>query len=89
MSVPPIIKMHPVQSSQIAELGHDPATNTLAIRFKDGDGLGALYHYPNTPAADYLKLRSAKSIAKHFHQHIKPRGNHVKIPEPALSKKRA
>ena len=35
------ITMHGVTSSQIKEIGHDPKTNTLAVRFKHG---GTLYH---------------------------------------------
>src|SRR3546814_14208537 len=31
----------PVKSSQIASIGHDPSTNTLAIEFKGGK----VYHY--------------------------------------------
>lgn len=34
----PDITLTPVESRQIAAIGHDPATDTLAIRFKDWKG---------------------------------------------------
>lgn len=71
------MKLHPVQSSQIEAIGHDPATNTLAIRFKSrakGNGVvnGSTYHYSNVTKDDYMKLRTAESVGSHFHKHIKP-----------------
>lgn len=44
---PPEITMHGVTSSQVKEIGHDPATNTLAVRFSHG---GTLYHYASVDA---------------------------------------
>lgn len=80
--LPPTIPMQEVQSSQIAEIGHDEATSTLAIRFKSKKGLGSLYHYPGTSRDTFLKFRAAESLGKFFGEHIKPLGNHVKIEEP-------
>ena len=47
---PPEITMHGVTSSQLKEIGHDPATNTLAVRFKHG---GTLYHYAGVDAKKF------------------------------------
>lgn len=66
------IDMQPVESSQIHSIGHDAASNTLAIRFKNYKGEpSSLYHYDNFSAADFDAFRSAESIGKHFGQHIK------------------
>ncbi|MCD9096152.1 KTSC domain-containing protein [Luteimonas fraxinea] len=79
-----------VDSSQIHSIGHDPETNTLAIRFTKGyrenRGPGALYHYANVDAEAFAALRDAESIGKHFGQHIKPfqlRHPYTRIDEPA------
>jgi|GEM_PF-521335 len=66
------IALTPVESSQIHSIGHDAATSTLAIRFKNYKGeLGSLYHYDNFTAADFAAFKGAESIGRHFGQHIK------------------
>lgn len=68
------IKLEPVSSSQIKAIGHDEATNTLAIQFpnkKDGT-LGSVYHYSNFDAEAFKLFRDAESIGSHFIRHIKP-----------------
>lgn len=78
------IPMIPVVSSQIAEIGHDPETNTLAIRFKNWSGEPTtLYHYANFTAEDFAAFRDAESIGRHFGQHIKP--NAAKYPYKRIS----
>ena len=66
------ISLTPVESSQIAAIGHDPATNTLAIRFKAKNGPGSLSHYNNVSADDFAEFQGAKSIGAHFGKVIKP-----------------
>jgi hypothetical protein len=67
------INMLIVESSQIHSIGHDAASNTLAIRFKNYRGdASSLYHYDNFTVADFDAFRNAESIGKHFGQHIKP-----------------
>lgn len=67
------IPMTAVDSSQIAEIGHDPLSNTLAIRFKSWNGKASnLYHYENFTAEDFAAFRDAESIGRHFAEHIKP-----------------
>jgi hypothetical protein len=72
----PVIDMIDVESSQIHSIGHDQATETLAVRFYRGWGDNrrpdALYHYQNVPSAEFEALRDAESIGKHFGQRIKP-----------------
>jgi len=67
------IDMQTVDSSQIHAIGHDAATNTLAIRFKNYKGeVTSLYHYSNFTAEDFEAFRTAESIGRHFGAFIKP-----------------
>ena len=65
----PNIPLTPVKSSQIAAVGHDPATSTLAVQFTRGTG--ALYCYPNVSAEAHAAFMGAKSLGTHFGKHIK------------------
>jgi hypothetical protein len=79
------ITMDSVESSQIHSIGHDAATNTLAIRFKKGDAPAALYHYSGVTLEDFAAFKSAESIGSHFYKHIKPfkdKYPYVRIDEP-------
>jgi len=71
-----IVRLQPVESSQIAAIGYHPETQTLAIRFHRGYGRdqapGPLYQYSNVTADDYEAFRNAESLGRHFGQHIKP-----------------
>ncbi|NWA20308.1 KTSC domain-containing protein [Serratia liquefaciens] len=65
------INLVPVNSSQIHSIGHNPATNTLAIRFKSRGEPAALYHYSNVSADDFTAFKDAESVGSHFYKHIK------------------
>ena len=65
----PAIEMKPVDSSQVATIGHCPVTNTLAVTFTRGTG--AIYHYPDVTAEQHAAFVGAESIGTHFGQHIK------------------
>jgi hypothetical protein len=56
-----------VVSSNISELAHDPETNTLGVKFKNG----GTYYYQGVDATKYNALLKADSIGKHLHEHIK------------------
>ncbi len=70
------IQLFDVDSSQIHSIGHDAATNTLAIRFYRGYGdnkvPAAVYHYANFSAEEFQAFKDADSIGKHFGAYIKP-----------------
>lgn len=68
----PINSLTPVQSSQIEAIGHDPETNTLAVKFNRG----STYHYANVTAEQYQDFLNADSIGKHFGAHFKNNGSH-------------
>lgn len=65
----PSIGMAEVKSSQIKQVGYDPATKTLAIQF--AHGAGAHYHYPGVSEEDYQKFLKADSMGTHFGKHFK------------------
>lgn len=72
MSNLPAISMKQIESSQIHSIGHDPVSNTLAIRFKSKGEPAAPYHYQNVSADDYAAFSGAESIGSHFYRNIKP-----------------
>lgn len=67
-----VIAMDAVESSQIAKIGHDAGTNTLAIQFASKSGNGSVYHYSNFSAEDFIAFKGAESIGSHFGKFIKP-----------------
>lgn len=70
----PTIAMTPIEgSSQIAEWGHDQASNTLRLRFHGFGGKpGSLYDYGNFGDTDVAAFRDAESKGSHFIRNIKP-----------------
>lgn len=66
----PNIPMTPVTSNQVAAIGYDSLTKTLAVTFTRG--AGAIYHYPNVEPKVHADFIAAESIGKFFGQHIKP-----------------
>jgi hypothetical protein len=73
------ITMMPVESSQIAAIGHDPNTSTLAIRFQPKAGFeqGSLYHYANASAEFFARFREAETIGGFFYQNIKKKSDEL------------
>lgn len=68
----PQIRLEEVVSSQVAAIGHDPATNTLAVRFPGyEDRPGNLYHYANFNAEQFAEFCAAESIGSFFIKQIK------------------
>ena len=61
------IAMQPVKSSQIQAIGHDTASNTLAVQFNSG----SVYHYPNFTPDQFKAFSGAESIGKHFGANVK------------------
>lgn len=57
----------PVASTSITEVGHDPITNTLEVKFANG----GIYSYDGVTAAHYDALLKAPSLGKHFQAHIR------------------
>lgn len=70
------MKLDPVfGSSNIAATGHDPATNTLHVRFTSGH----TYSYDGVSAAEHSALRAAPSVGSHFHKFIRSKYEGVRV----------
>ncbi len=67
--------LHPVTSSNIAAIGHNPATNELHVQFKTG----ATHIYSGVTAEQHEAMRDAESVGKHFHAHIKNKHESRKV----------
>ena len=63
------IPMTPVVSKQLAAVGYDAASKTLAVTFSRG--AGAIYHYPNVEQKTHDDMMAAESKGAYFGQHIK------------------
>jgi hypothetical protein len=57
----------PVESSSLDSVGHDAASNTLEVEFKNG----SVYQYDNVDAEEHKSLLAAESIGSHFHTNIR------------------
>ena len=62
------MEMIPVQSSQIAAIGHDAEENALYIQFRRSNDV---YRYPQVTAIDFEKFRQADSIGVFFNTHFR------------------
>lgn len=54
--------MIPVESSQVAAIGHDPRRNEMKVKFHSG----GTYLYGNVTTAEFEALRKAESVGSHF-----------------------
>lgn len=73
------IEMKEVESSNIAKIGYDNATETLYVKFK-GSGL---YSYAGVPEEDFQFLLEAEaageSVGKRFATRIRKNPNYVGV----------
>ncbi len=76
----PPIPLEEVESSQLAAVGYDAPSQTLAIRFKHG--AGAIYHYPGVSPELYQEFRAAESLGRFFGQRLKALAFDKFPPEP-------
>lgn len=75
----PKIEMKPVESSQLAAIGYDPQSQTLAIQFKGrGDTPGPVYHYFDFEPERFAEFEAAESKGSFFYQQI--RSNQTRYP---------
>jgi hypothetical protein len=65
---PLVINMTLVESNQVAAIGYDPESRTLAVTFTRG---GALYQYPDVEPEVHAAFIGAESIGRYFGAHIK------------------
>lgn len=62
-----MVAMQPVQSSNLAAVGYDPATLIMTVQFNSGRS----YRYKDVPQDVYLALLNAGSAGKYFNDYIK------------------
>lgn len=61
------VETHPVNSSNIKEIGWDGDMKILQVNFWNG----AIYQYHPVTATGYQALKSAESVGKYFNENIK------------------
>lgn len=67
------MKHHPVNSSTILSVGHDPETNEMEVSFKSGK----TYNFRNVSAQQFENFRLAPSPGKHFHAKFRGNADHA------------
>ena len=72
----PGINLSPVTSSQIAAVGYDTGSKTLAIQFNNGK---KVYHYAEVEQDEFEQLLHAESIGRHFGKHIRGKYTHTLV----------
>lgn len=65
----------PVQSSNISEVGYDPASMTLEVAFTNG----TIYQYFDVPETLYQELLHAESVGKFLNTQIKNSYRYAKL----------
>lgn len=68
------MKITPVKSSNIEAIGHDPVSQTLHVKFKNGSH----YTYEGVSAEKHNALDKAESVGKHLNAHIIGKHKHTK-----------
>lgn len=69
------VQMHPVKSSNIDAIGYDAAAKELHVKFKSG----GVHAYADVPMDKYIALKTAPSIGKHFHAHVRDKHKSRKV----------
>jgi hypothetical protein len=64
------IRMTRVTSKAVSEIGYNPATKVLHVRFSSGH----LYSYPDIEPHEHAALVGAESIGKHLNKHFREKG---------------
>ena len=57
----------PIESTTVAQIGYDAATQTLHVEFKNGTA----YQYFDVPEAVYEEMTNAESAGRYLNQVIK------------------
>lgn len=71
---------HPVQSSAVRSVGHDPVTNTLEVEMASGK----VYRYTDVPVQQFQALLRAPSIGQHLNTQVKEKYAYDVVgPEPS------
>jgi len=76
------IKRTPVDSSNLKDVGYDPASKKLHVGFHYK---GAVYEYDDVSPGEHKALMSAPSIGEHFNKHIRKTKEYRQIKSEAES----
>jgi hypothetical protein len=63
-----MVDLTPVESSNVAEIGHDPETGELHVKFRSG----ARYAYGGVTPEMHQNVLDAESIGRHIARVIQP-----------------
>lgn len=61
------MKMAPVKSSNVEEVGYDPEARILAVKFKSG----GVYHYSDVPPNLFEEMNKADSIGSFIARRVR------------------
>lgn len=64
-----------VVSSNLREVGYDPASSTLEVQFIDG----RVYQYFDVPERVYRELLAASSVGQFFHREIRGEYRYARV----------
>ena len=73
------LNWHPVQSSQIKRIAHDPETNTALVHFNNG----GIYEYADFSADKFELFKASESAGKFLGSEVKGTHAYKKITDPA------
>lgn len=66
------MKHQSVESSHVKSIGHDPNTNTLEVKFKNG----TTYSYQGVPADVHSEMMNSTSVGSFMNSRIKGHYQH-------------
>lgn len=69
------IEMHPVSSSNVAAVGYDEESKTLAVEFHNG----GVYHYYDVPPNTFKALLTADSVGQYLNMVVKSQFSFSKV----------
>jgi hypothetical protein len=75
------MKRTPVESSNVAEVGYDNATQVLEVMFKDS----GIYHFFGVHPIVHGELMSSESVGSYFQRKIRSRYQFKKLDEKRVS----
>ena len=78
------IEMTPCKSSQVESYGYDPATKTLALRFKNAKSGFSLYHYFDVPLSEFDGLKCCASVGTFLGTRIRGKFKYQRISADGL-----
>lgn len=78
--VRPLIALEPVTSSNLAAVGYDTATQTLAVKFHSSE---TVHHYSDVPPEKFERMQTAKSIGSFFSREVRAQHPHRAIEPDA------